>query len=129
MIEEAFEVCVFPVKLFCDNKAVVDTLKSGKPGEMTKYMATKYFKLVEWVERGLMEIERIPSAENPADGQTKVDTKFTSFRDMVVQPRESVETSVEREAQVEAKSMVREAQEQAKVKAKREAKEEATSSR
>ena len=47
LLEECFNKSVFPIILYCDSKAVVDTLKNAGPGEMTKRMKTKFFKLKE----------------------------------------------------------------------------------
>ena len=89
LLLEGFKINVFPILLYCDNKAVVDTLKAARPGEMTKHMATKYFKLKEWCERGLVKIIQVASKENVADLMTKVDSRFGHFQRMVLQPRGS----------------------------------------
>ena len=47
LLMKVFKKDVFPINLYCDNKGVLDTLNHGKPAEMTKYMMTKHFKLLE----------------------------------------------------------------------------------
>ena len=94
LILEAFDCNLFPLRLFCDNKAVVDTLKKAGPGEMRKYMKTKFFKVQEWVDGELLQVEQVASKDNPADGMTKVDTNFQVYQKMVLQPRGSGATEV-----------------------------------
>lgn len=90
IVLECFGRSVFPIVLYCDNKAVMDILNKSGPGEMTKYMATKFLRLQQWVSLGYVEVRRIESKKNPADGLTKVSKDFGFFKKMVLQPRGDV---------------------------------------
>jgi len=89
IILEVFGKNIFPVKLMCDNKAVVDILKKSAPGEMTKYMQTKFYKLKEWTEEKLIEVQQVSSGENIADIMTKVDGRYNYFQQMILEKRGS----------------------------------------
>ena len=93
LIEEVFKICPFPILLRTDNKAVVDTISKMIPNEMIKSMKTKYFAPMQWIEEDLITAEHISTNENPADGMTKVSKAFTTFKDVVLKVRRSVEES------------------------------------
>jgi len=87
---DLYDIDLFPLTLFSDNKAVYDVLHGNRSYDLTKYMATKYLKLQEWVNDGLLNIQLIKSKENIADGLTKIGKQFASFQQSVLYPRGSV---------------------------------------
>ena len=89
LLEEVFMKKVFPIKMYCDNKAVVDILQEAGAAELTKYMATKFYKLQEWISRELIEVHKIASEENIADGFTKIPKNYKFFKDSVLKQRGS----------------------------------------
>jgi len=91
LLKEIFGIEVFPIPLYCDNKAVCDVLLQKGAKELTKFMHTKIFKVKEWIEEGYLEIFQIKSAENIADCFTKIDNGFKDYRDKMLKPRGSVE--------------------------------------
>ena len=90
LIQETFEKNVFPVKFYCDNKAVLDVIHKTGATELNKFMSTKYFKLQEWIEQELIVVEKVRSENNVADGFTKSCKRFNEFRSRVLHPRGSV---------------------------------------
>ena len=95
LVEEAFQKSVWPIIINCDNKAVVDILNSAGPSDMTKYMSTRYFKLQEWSEQGLIHVQRVSSKDNVAANMTKTTKDFGLFQQRVLKTRGSVKTSTE----------------------------------
>ena len=94
ILKEGFGIDLFPVKMYCDNRAVVEVLRQSGAAELTKYMATKLFKLQEWIERGLIEVNQIESKKNIADGFTKIGKNFIEFKKWVLQQRGSVPDNI-----------------------------------
>ena len=90
LLKEAFDINVFPINIYCDNKAVRDVIRKQGSSEMTKYMGSKYYKILEWIERGMIDVLPVSSKENIADGMTKVGKEFSKFMSSVLALRGSV---------------------------------------
>ncbi len=71
MLEEVFNISVWPVIAHCDNRAAIDIIYGTKPAKATKWLGTKYFMLADLVKEGKLEVIGIKSNENPSDGLTK----------------------------------------------------------
>ena len=48
-----------PIRIHCDNMAVVFLTKNTKNSGGTKYIDLKYFKVREWVDNGNVQYEHI----------------------------------------------------------------------
>ena len=57
--------------LYEDNNGALMMANAQQPTRRTRHMDIKKFALLDWVERDLIVLRRIISAENAADGQTK----------------------------------------------------------
>ena len=91
LVQEVFEQEVWPINVYCDNKAVTDIAHQAGASDLTKFMVTKYFKIQEWVEGGYIQVLRVESKMNVADGFTKVGKDFNNFK-RLLQARGSVPT-------------------------------------
>lgn len=60
-----------PVTLFCDNKSVVDASQSLNVKHRSKHTRVRAHSVHESVDDGLIQLERIPGTDNPADIFTK----------------------------------------------------------
>jgi len=94
LLKEAYGCCVFPITIWCDNKAVVDTITNKTVGPMTKFMSTKFYQVIDWVQHERIIVRKIKSEDNVADGMTKVSKHFLNFRDSVLRPRGSVKENM-----------------------------------
>ena len=66
---------------------MVQNLSAGSSGDLLKYMATKFYKVIEWMEMGYLMVEFISTKDNPADGMTKVSSQFHDFTDILFSER------------------------------------------
>jgi len=89
MLQEVYSIKVFPVTIYCDNKAVCDVLLERGAKELTKYMATKVFKIHERIADKFIKVEQVKSSNNIADVFTKMDNNFIRYRDLLLQLRGS----------------------------------------
>ncbi|POM77640.1 putative transposable element [Phytophthora palmivora] len=57
--------------LFCDNQSTIHEVKNNGNSQNQKHLAKKTRSIAEWVERGNLKLEYVPSSENIADIFTK----------------------------------------------------------
>ena len=96
LLEESYNHNVWPIKVFVDNLAVIQVIQGSAPANMTKHLATKYFRLQQWFEEDLFEISYVKSEENLADIFTKqVGGQFDYLVSNILQTTGSVENTVE----------------------------------
>ena len=74
--------CTFinPMIIFEDNKACIDFTKNPSNHQKTKHISVRYHFIRDLVQRQLLQLNPIPSADNVADIMTKpLDTKPFQF--------------------------------------------------
>jgi len=57
--------------MFCDNRAAIDFFKNRVENSRTKHIDISYHIVKEKIENKLLELQYVPSNENPADVMTK----------------------------------------------------------
>ncbi len=102
LLEEVFQINVFPVKFFCDNKSAITIASSEGSNHTTRYLGTKYYAVNQLVSEGKIEIHYVNTTENRSDGFTKslgptlfkrfVDFCFNWFSEFLNQGQESQKT-------------------------------------
>lgn len=63
--------CVAGYQMFCDNRAAIDFSKNRVERNRTRHIDISYHVVREKVEEGLVDLQYVPSSENPADVMTK----------------------------------------------------------
>jgi len=94
MIEEFFGCKVWPITIFVDNQAVIDSVEKESATELNKHLSTKYFSVVEWSQRNLISIHYVPTKKNVADLMTKSLGRllFERQANSILKERRSVQT-------------------------------------
>ena len=66
--------------LFEDNRGALLMAQQRKPTKRTRHMDIKYFAVSDWVERDLITVTAIPTAENVSDAFTKQTPRILFYR-------------------------------------------------
>ena len=66
--------------LFEDNRGALLMAQQRQPTKRTRHMDIKYFAVSDWVERDLITVTAIPTAENVADAFTKQTPRILFYR-------------------------------------------------
>ena len=66
--------------LYEDNKGALLMAQQRQPTKRTRHMDVKYFAVSEWVERDLLNVTSIPTAENLSDAFTKQIPRVLFYR-------------------------------------------------
>ena len=74
-----------PIVLYCDNNPAIQTCQRARVTEQNKHIKPKYFFVVQLVEKGIVDIQHVPSAEQIADILTKSlgNPQFSQLRKMM----------------------------------------------
>ena len=67
-----------PIIAYCDCQPVINAITTWN-SRLARWMAVKLFKLRELRDAGVLEIRKVPTAENPADLGTKGTIPFATF--------------------------------------------------
>ena len=92
LIEDYFNEEIFPIKIYCDNLAVITTIMRDMPTELNKFLSTKYYITSQWQKEGIIDVVYVPSKHNIADMFTKSlgCNLFESLRGCVLKERRSI---------------------------------------
>jgi len=104
LLKEGYNIDVFPIDIYCDNKGTIQALQRKGKTELNKFMATKFYKLYEWCERSLITIKKIASKENIADGFTKINKNYSEFVRSLYNSRGSVQDNIKGHEQFREKN-------------------------
>ncbi|KAI7758828.1 hypothetical protein LZL87_014417 [Fusarium oxysporum] len=74
-LEELGEPLTKPIKIFTDNKSAARIAHNAEFHNRTKHIRIHHHFVRDAISDGLIEVVRVPSAENAADGLTKPLTK------------------------------------------------------
>ena len=66
--------------LFEDNRGALLMAQQRQPTKRTRHMEVKYFVVSDWVEKDLITVTTIPTAENVADVFTKQTPRILFYR-------------------------------------------------
>ena len=66
--------------LYEDNQGALLMANAGQPKKRTRHIDIRHFALQEWVERDLLVLSHIPTANNCADTLTKSNTRIIFHR-------------------------------------------------
>ena len=66
--------------LFEDNQGALLMASAGQPTKRTKHVDIKHFAIQDWVERDLLTMKRINTADNSADAMTKSTARTLFYR-------------------------------------------------
>ena len=66
--------------LFEDNRGALLMAQQRQPTKRTRHMDVKYFAVSDWVEKDLITVTAIPTAENVADAFTKQTPRNLFYR-------------------------------------------------
>ena len=82
--EEVYDLNIYPITIYCDNKCAIDSAKNGNGNDITRFAGSKYGLIGQLLEKNMIKIKYVKSKENKSDGLTKAlnvkeFAKFTSY--------------------------------------------------
>ena len=60
-----------PTPIFEDNAATIAISNNERATKRVRHVDMRYFAILEWVKRGDILLQHIPTSDNPADDLTK----------------------------------------------------------
>jgi len=66
--------------IYEDNQGCIHITEARKPTKRTRHIDIRNFVILDWIERDLMEVKKIPIADNASDTLTKALPRITFHR-------------------------------------------------
>ena len=71
-----------PTPVYEDNRGVIHATQASKPTKRMRHVETRHFAILQWIEKDIIKVVKIDTADNSSDILTKATGRILFFRHM-----------------------------------------------